>query len=254
MLRFSSVICFLAALAVCYGVTTKSIVQEISSCHRNRPDFETCLRGKLEALLPEIGKTGVPEVGIESTDPFEIPELLVQYRNGNWSADLKITNSKTWVSDETKITDLRADINDPKRFKMGVNFFMPTLYTEGNYKVDARLLIPIRTKGYYNITMSDIKATAEISGDHFEKDGVDYVKIKDFNMMPDVGDMKVYVSNLFPGNDELSQAALDFGNRYWRLIYKELLPFTNDQWAGQAIDTLNKVFTEVPFNELFPEA
>jgi hypothetical protein len=44
-----------------------------------------------------------------------------------------------------------------------------------------------------------------VRGDVVTIDGDEYMKVRHVNMLPDVGDMQLYASNLFTGNDELSE-------------------------------------------------
>ena len=44
-----------------------------------------------------------------------------------------------------------------------------------------------------------------MQGDIVTIAGDRYLKVRHVNMMPEVGDMKTYASNLFTGSDELSE-------------------------------------------------
>lgn len=53
------------------------------------------------------------------------------------------------------------------------------------------------------IFTGNIKATWAFTGSQVIIDGVRYMKINNLDMEPVVGDMKVYASNLFSGNEAL---------------------------------------------------
>jgi len=51
----------------------------------------------------------------------------------------------------------------------------------------------------------DVSATCQVQGDLVTIAGDRYLKVRHVNMLPEVGDMKTYASNLFTGSDELSE-------------------------------------------------
>ena len=53
----------------------------------------------------------------------------------------------------------------------------------------------------------DISGTFTVNGYIVEINGEKYMKARHVHMYPQVGNMKVYASNLFTGNDELSKYA-----------------------------------------------
>jgi hypothetical protein len=58
----------------------------------------------------------------------------------------------------------------------------------------------------YKILLSgDVTGTWQVQGEMVTIADDRYVKVRHVNVLPDVGDMKVYASNLFTGNDELSE-------------------------------------------------
>ncbi|XP_067014328.1 protein takeout [Anabrus simplex] len=250
------VLCLVVLVAACKAAPSPSAIgKKLGLCSRKTPDLDTCLRNRLQVLIPDVIKNGFPELDLLPSEPAYIKELLVQYRNGNWTADMALKNTKTYGISGVQIHRVRTQLDDPKNFHAEIDFTMPAILVEGDYKVDAKLFgIPLNTKGFFNISMTNVSATWDITGVHINKGGEDFVRVTRFSMLPEVGDLKVYGSNLIPGNEELSQAAVAFFNRYWRFVYQELLPVSNDTWGNFMKDALNLIFLRVPFKELFPEA
>jgi hypothetical protein len=58
----------------------------------------------------------------------------------------------------------------------------------------------------------DVTGTWGVRGDLVTIHGDEYMKVRHVNMLPEVGDMQLYASNLFTGNDELSE--------YTHLLFK----------------------------------
>jgi hypothetical protein len=50
-----------------------------------------------------------------------------------------------------------------------------------------------------------VTGTWGVRGDLVTIDGDEYMKVRQVNMLPEVGDMQLYASNLFTGNDDLSE-------------------------------------------------
>ncbi|XP_067014127.2 protein takeout [Anabrus simplex] len=255
MLR-NAVVCLVLLVAVCQAAPSASAIgKKLGLCSRQTPDLDVCLKKRLQFVLPDIFRNGFPELDLEPSDPAYIRELSAKYLNGNWSANIVTKNTKTWGLSRILIHNVRTQIQDTKHFHAEIDFTIPTIMTEGDYKLESTLLgIPINTKGFFNISMINITGTYDVTGVHINKGGEDYVKIQKVDMLPYVGDMKVYASNLIPGNEELSQAAITFFNQNWRFVYQELLPVVNEAWSKYMADAANLIFLRVPFKELFPEA
>jgi hypothetical protein len=54
----------------------------------------------------------------------------------------------------------------------------------------------------------DVTGTFQVQGDLVTIDGDRYLKVRHVILLPEVGDMKTYASNLFTGSDELSEYQL----------------------------------------------
>jgi hypothetical protein len=50
-----------------------------------------------------------------------------------------------------------------------------------------------------------VTGTCGLRGDLVTMDGAEYMKVRQVQLLPEVGDMTVYASNLFTGSDELSE-------------------------------------------------
>lgn len=49
-----------------------------------------------------------------------------------------------------------------------------------------------------------------------------------------------------------AQVANDFVNNNWRTLYKEMLPYAQENWSKMGIKVSNKIFLKVPYDQLFP--
>lgn len=127
----------------------------------------------------------------------------------------------------------RAYLDDPDDFRLDIDVFIPRIKCDGKYKMQGQFIkSEFGGKGIFNVSMSkkinelwvvtrppplkqkliqicafsgNIKATWSFTGSQHIVNGVQYMKIKHLDMEPVVGDMKVYASNLFSGNEALCE-------------------------------------------------
>ncbi|XP_063223933.1 circadian clock-controlled protein daywake-like [Bacillus rossius redtenbacheri] len=210
-----------------------------------------CLKTTMQEIIPRFSK-GAPEFGLPPLDPMRIRELQVDYEMGeNIKGRIVVSDSDTYGLSKLRIADVRTSRNE-SHVSIEVDVKFPEVYIEGRYKSDGMMiLIPVRGRGYFNNSMSDLAATWKMSGSFVQVDGDEFLRLDHFRMRPEVEDMKVFASGLFMGSPELNEAALVFANRYWRLIYEILLPFVEDGWDRIMTDTANKVFLRAPYDVLF---
>lgn len=131
---------------------------------------------------------------------------------------LHIKSANTFGLSRAQIQNVRAAADDDS-FAMEVDVQFPKLITEGKYKGEGRFnAIKVVSKGYFNVTTSmlrfenflsiwfikfnnilaNVTTTWKISGRSIQRNGETYVLIDKFDMSPEVGDMKIYATGLFP--------------------------------------------------------
>ncbi|XP_049774147.1 protein takeout-like [Schistocerca cancellata] len=230
-----------------------SLPDWVEVCGRNDPDLNLCIKDKLVKNIRKA-KDGISELGVPPLEPFVVREMLVEYRQGDVAGKMLIKNSRTHGLTDVIVGDVRANLDDGGLFRMEVDVGFQQLFLEGDYKAQGKIIVfPINGKGVYNISMADVTATWNVTGEYFRKAGKKFLRLTRFDMFPEVGDMEVYASNLFTGNDEFNKAALAFANEFWPVLYTELLPFANEGWDKVMRNEANKVLARIPFNLLFPD-
>nr|XP_029724927.1 putative beta-carotene-binding protein [Aedes albopictus]XP_029724969.1 putative beta-carotene-binding protein [Aedes albopictus] len=221
-------------------------------CNRNDPELGQCIKDSIQRLLPEL-VNGIPSIGFPAIDPFTQDSNYFEYKNQQMHGSLHLKNAKTYGMSRAQIRDVRAAAGDDT-FNMEVDVYFPKVITEGKYKGEGRFnAIKLVSKGYFNVTTTDVSTTWKISGRTTQRQGEEYLLIDKFDMTPEVGDMKVYATGLFP-DPGLNQVALDFVNQYWPSLYKEMLPETRHSWEPMMLDIINKMFNRVPYRRLLPKA
>nr|AKM52555.1 odorant-binding protein 15 [Chrysopa pallens] len=219
-------------------------------CKRNK-EFNTCLQETLQEALPKWAK-GIPELGITQLDPFIEPEITINFKQNQFQGHATMRNVRMYGFSNVLIKNVESELTDDK-LAIDVDCFFPRLETEGNFKGQGSFnAIVLNTKGYYNMSMSEVSAIWKIRGEKEVINGEEFMKIKSFTMRPKVEKMKIYVSDLFPGNPELNQATNMFLNENWQRIYNELLPYAEKYWSTAMAKIANEVFLKVPYDDLIP--
>ncbi|KAJ9577441.1 hypothetical protein L9F63_005942 [Diploptera punctata] len=226
---------------------------EFEPCSAKDLEFEKCAVRNIQLAFTKF-RGGVPDYELPAFDPWFVPEILMDYSQQGIEGHMLVKNSRAVGLSTAQIQAFRANLTDPDNLEFQVDFYIPHVFVEGEYKADGKIVtFPIGGKGIYNISMDDVSGTWTIQGYLVEVNGEKYMKARHVLMYPQVGNMSVYASNLFTGNDELNKVALQFANDYWPLFYRELLPYAAQGWDQFMRGTLNKLLLSVPFNSLVPD-
>ncbi|XP_055598035.1 putative beta-carotene-binding protein [Uranotaenia lowii] len=221
-------------------------------CNRDDPELGQCLKDSIQRLLPQL-HGGIPSIGFPSIDPYTQESNYFEYKNDKIFGSLHVRNGKSYGLSRAQIRDVRATADD-NSLQMEVDVLFPKVVSEGKYKGEGRFnAIKVVSKGYFNVTTLDVKVTWKFVGRVAERNGEQYMMIENFDMNPEVGDMKIYATGLFP-DPGLNQVALDFVNQYWPMLYKQMLPETRQTWEPIMLDLLNKMFNRVPYRRLLPKS
>ncbi|XP_075235653.1 protein takeout-like isoform X2 [Lycorma delicatula] len=233
----------------------KNYATYLEPCQRNSPEFNKCIRNALQLLMGKLSKTGIPELELETLDPLKIAELIMTYDGGDIAGKVTLLDTYTRGFSAVKIIDVRSKTDDPNFFGMEIDFYVPRVVTNGIYKMDGRIAkFPINGKGIYNITATEVTGTWNLIGSPVTKDGEKFMRIDRLSVRPEVGNLKVHASNLINDNPELSQVALAFVNRFWKVLYQEMLPYAEESFDKILRQLVNKVFLKIPYDQLFPPA
>ncbi|PSN55184.1 hypothetical protein C0J52_00607 [Blattella germanica] len=233
------------------------------------------------ALLPKFVE-GVPELDLPPLDPFAFDMDEIRVRQGNLHGGATLRNSTAEGNGAMRFTQVRANLRNPGRFEMDIDFHHPTLFVEGEYDVEGRLVMfNLNGSGVFNASMSEscigawpsylgtgeagiqsvavvvvaenINSTWKLRGELTEgEDGLQYMKLTRFGLAARVGSFKLYASNLFGGNKEVNKAILGFVNKSWRVLHRRVASAIDKSFNSSMLHVANKVFLKVPYDQLFP--
>ncbi|RZF32067.1 hypothetical protein LSTR_LSTR005971 [Laodelphax striatellus] len=229
----------------------------LSPCIRNTPEFNQCIRKALQLLMGKLSKAGIKELGLESVDPLSIAELEMTYNGGDpvIGADVTLKDTITRGFSAIKVIDVRSKTDDPNFFGMDIDFYVPRIVTNGKYKMEGHVgNYPVNGAGDFNITTTEVTGTWKLRGTPIVDDGVTYIRIDRMSVRPEIGGLKAHASNLINDNPELSQIVLAFVNRFWKVLYQEMIPYAEEHFEKILKGIVNKIFLKIPYDQLFPPA
>ncbi|CAG9581340.1 unnamed protein product [Danaus chrysippus] len=228
-----------------------TIGKYLKICERNSPDVNDCL---VEAIQNGINTMagGIKDIGVPAVDPFFQKEIRFDYKNNLIKAKMAVKDSWVRGLKDSTVKDVRLRADDDS-FYMEVDMFSPAISVDGKYEGGGSYNdLNVTAYGDYVTNMTDLVYTWKLEGKP-ETIGDDvFVRITSFYMRPDVSNMNVHLSNDSPSSKDLTDLGVKLVNENWRLLYKELLPFAQNNWNKIGIKVANKIFLKVPYNKLFP--
>ncbi|CAK9833898.1 Circadian clock-controlled protein daywake [Anthophora retusa] len=240
----------LAGVALCAVVLVAGDYQlpaTVKTCKKDSDDFSSCLRLAIQEAWPTFVE-GLPDFGIPRLDPYYIESQSAEYKNGQLYGKMSASDLRTYGLAKARFLSVRPEMTDDF-FRLEIDVEMPKILMDGDYKAEGTFgSFKVGGKGFFNVSMEDIKCTWDITGNVVDDRWV----IEHFKMAPTVGNMKIYFSDLFNGNEDLNRAALVFANEYWPLLYRAMLPKLMELWDVHMSELTNRFFSKISFSAVFP--
>nr|CAD7269437.1 unnamed protein product [Timema shepardi] len=174
----------------------------IEICSRNDPNIENCIINSIEKVRPKL-LTGIPELDVPPIEPLVLKEVVVS-RGANAAIFRAVgSNVKVYGPAQFQITGLKVDL---KNMVFYINLKLPELYFDGDYDVNARILIlPLRGKGPIKANATDCTADVVLRGQVYKKKGEDYLRFQSIEIDLKIGKFHVHLDNLFGGDKVLGK-------------------------------------------------
>lgn len=142
--------------------------------------------------------------------------------------------------------------DDFSSMRMSINIFFPKSSAMGSYGGNARLgIIPFRSGGPFNLTVTNTLITWLISGKVKKVKGIEFMEVQSFKFKPTVGDLKLNMEGIF-ASKQLTKAAVNLLNGRWKYLLRQLLPETQRYFEPELVKNVNKIFMKIPYNVLLP--
>lgn len=173
-------------------------------CSLKDPQRDECIRDSIENFLSALHKK--PEaIDFPSVEPFTYDTVTFRYNNPNFIQGwLSIRDQKNYGMSKAKVLKVKSDFTDDEmKLQAEVNF--PKLFTTGKYKSNMSFgVLKFESKGEFNVSMYDVIAKWTIKGKLENRNGEDYMNVYEFDVLPEVKNVKYSASGLFP-DEELSE-------------------------------------------------
>lgn len=219
----------------------------VKTCKRDSEDFASCLRLAIQEAWPTFIQ-GLPEFDIPLLDPYYIESHTTEYGNSQINGKVTGSDVRTYGLAKARFLSVKPEMTDDF-FRLEIDLELPKILIDGNYDAYGAMdTLKIGGKGFFNISMEDVRCNWDITG-HVVNDR--WV-VEHFKLMPTIGHMKIWFSDLFNGNEQLNRAALIFINEYWPLIFRGMLPRMMELWDEYLTEFTNRFFSKVPFSTVFP--
>lgn len=92
----------------------------------------------------------------------------------------------------------------------------------------------------------------DLIGEPITKNGKIYMKLKDYKVKFITNSVSFYFANLFNGNKALGEQMNRFMNENSEIVFQELKGSYEKSFGYIFKDITNKIFTKVPFDDIFP--
>lgn len=228
-------------------VSSNELPESFQKCQRDE-NFDKCLVEAVNKALPLL-KNGNEEFGIPPLEPLEVKSLVVDA--GTPPINLKQTLKDVKITDlisTSRVTKYRTDLD---KYLIICDSKTDRMQILSDYTMSGRiLLLPITGSGKANITLVNTKIEHRLIGEPYEKDGVRYMKLKEYKI--EFHPKRVYMNfeNLF--NDKtLSETMNRFLNENWETVFSELKIGYQKNMGKIFRELSNKIFTKVPFDRIF---
>lgn len=188
-------------------------------CKLNDPNRDECIKDSIQTFLPAL-REKLGNVNLPPLDPFMYDTVTFNYKNSNLlSGGFTVKNVKTYGMSRGKVNNVKSDFSNDE-MTIQADLFFPKLFSTGNYKSNMTFnAFRIQSKGQYNITMREVNAKWNIKGKLESVGGEDFMKIQQFDIVPEANDMKISISGLFPDENlsELKRKIVFFSS-FWKIL------------------------------------
>ncbi|XP_058973992.1 protein takeout isoform X1 [Musca domestica] len=239
----------LATTAVLMAVScaAKDLPEAFDKCKRDS-NFDKCLVDAVNKAI-QILKPGNKEFEVPALEPLHVKSLVIDA--GTAPINLRQTLKNVMVTDMISTSKIQRYRTDLDKYLIICDSFTGRIQMLGDYEMSGRiLLLPITGNGRANITLVNTKIEHRLIGEPFEKDGVQYMRLKEYRVSFDPKRVYMHFENLF--NDAtLSQTMNRFLNDNWETVFNELKVGYAKSFGRIFREISNRLFEKIPMDSIF---
>ncbi|KAM7360708.1 juvenile hormone binding protein 12 [Cochliomyia hominivorax] len=226
---------------------TKDLPESFDKCKRDS-SFDKCLVDAVNKAI-HLLKPGNKEFGIPPLEPLAVKSLVIDA--GTAPINLRQTLKNVLVNDMISTSKIKRYRTDLENHLIICDSVTDRIEMLGDYEMSGRiLLLPITGNGRANITLLNSKIEHRLIGEPFEKDGIKYMRLKEYRVSFDPKRVNMHFENLF--NDAtLSQTMNRFLNDNWETVFNELKTGYAKSFGKIFREISNRLFEKVPMDLMF---
>ncbi|XP_021930047.1 protein takeout-like isoform X2 [Zootermopsis nevadensis] len=213
-------------------------------CYKADPEFVRCSTEAVQMIMDSI-KNGLPALGIEPLDPFNIPEIkILQGGDGPVALNASLVNVTVRGLTSTKILSNKVNF---ETYAFSTQMKIPRLRIDAVYTLKGRILVlPIVGHGDAWLEPEDLDIMSEVDLTLRSEDGITFFKVQDVQVNFTIGKLRLRLKNLYNGLKALEDSTNEYINSNWRSIAGSLKPILSRTIADLVGDVLTKLFDGVP--------
>lgn len=161
-------------------------------CKQNDPHINDCVKTAIQAFFQYVsdGEYTFP------FDPLNLDTLSSIFEGNIFGGSITALDVKVFGISRSKVTRVNAEISDYSMI-ISARLFIPEVFVTANAVAQIALgFADVDVNGQCNITMTNVDTEILIAGEVENVGGVDYMRIKKLNLLPNPEALVFSVSNL----------------------------------------------------------
>ncbi|XP_055905480.1 circadian clock-controlled protein daywake-like [Eupeodes corollae] len=222
-------------------------------------NFELCHRSDNECIVKNANKIiheyphGYPEIFLPDFEPMRLEKLEIK---GNPDSpinfNLLMTDIEMHGYSNGTFTKFTGFDKDPHKVKIETESTNPRLIIRSKYKVSGKLLVvPITGEGDSTMTITGLKIKTRSKPTFEMRDGKTYLKFSAYKLQVEPEKIHIDMTNLFNGDNVLSENMLNIMNENWKLLWDEMSPKFNEAIIAANLKVLNTMHAKIPYEDMF---
>ncbi|XP_013099138.1 protein takeout [Stomoxys calcitrans] len=236
---------FVVACLLCCAA--RDLPESFDKCKRDA-NFDKCLVDAVNKAI-QILKTGNKEFEIPPLEPLQVKSLVIDA--GTAPINMRQTFKNVVVTDMISTSIIKRYRTDLDKYLIICDSVTDRIQMVGDYEMSGRiLLLPITGSGRGNVTLVNTKIEHRLIGEPFEKDGIPYMRLKEYRVNFEPKRVYMQFENLF--NDPLlSQTMNRFMNENWEAVFNELKVGYAKSFGKIFKELSNRIFEKIPMDTIF---
>ncbi|XP_030374362.1 uncharacterized protein LOC115623940 [Scaptodrosophila lebanonensis] len=243
------VFCFVALMQTAL-IAQAAAPEYIRQCRRDDPKLVECFMKSLEHLKPYLAK-GIPEIQLNSVEPFKMDSLALQLTDGPQGYKITLKNIEAFGASNFQVKSMTLSENG-EPFKARI--IMPKLKIEAKYTSSGVLLIiPASGGGDFHAMFEEV--TADLTGKvstHPGKNGPGtYLHIDSLSLVLDVKKVEMSISRAFNNNRVLLEATNLFLRENSMVVLEAMQAQLQKKLASEFGKLANQLLKNVPTEQFY---